>query len=177
MPELKSWPPWMVSALRLLVAVPAAVVTAFEPRAAVTIPPLPPVAQTRSPFVVAAERMIFAVPAPASVVVVSTMPLASTRPTTRGVVAGSVVASDNPPAPVAPGAASYPVTATKRPSAERSMRPSDRDWPVAVRRLLPSADVVGSAIDWTGVPLGANSSRKTGAAALESAVAPPAPTR
>ena len=153
--ELNSWPPWTVRALRLLAALPATVLLEPEPRVAVTMPPLPPVAQRRSPSVVVAERMIFAAPAPASSVVVSTVPLASTRPTTRGVGVGSVVVSDSPPAPVAPGAASYPVTAMKRPSAERSISPSDRDCPVAVSRWFPSAGAVGSATDWTLVPLGA----------------------
>ena len=104
------------------------------------------------------------------------MPLASTRPRTRGVWVGSVVVNESPPAPVAPGAASYPVTAMKRPSAERSIRPSDRDWPVAVSRWLPSAAAVGRATDWTLVPVGPYSSRNTGAALLDRAAAP-VPTR
>ena len=69
-------------------------------------------------------------------------------------------------------AASYPVTAMKRPSAERSMSPSDRDWPVAVRRVLPSRRWWAAATDWTLVPLGPYSSRKTGAAAFDSAEPP-----
>ena len=47
------------------------------------------------PLVVVAERMILAVPAPARVVAVSALPLASTRPTTRGTEAGDVVVKES----------------------------------------------------------------------------------
>ena len=60
----------------------------------------------------------------------------------------------------------------KRPSAERSISPSDRDWPVAVSRWLPSAAAVGRATDWILVPVGPYSSRKTGAALFDRADAP-----
>src|SRR4029078_10772353 len=111
MPELNSCLPCTVRALRLLDASPATVLLLVAPRAAVTMPPLPPVAQRRSPSGVAADRMIWAVPADFRTVVVSTVPLASTRPTTRGTAVGLVVVSDRAAAAVSPGAASYPGTA------------------------------------------------------------------
>ena len=64
----------------------------------------------------------------------------------------------------------------KRPSDERSISPSDRDWPVAVSRWFPSAVAVGRATDWSLVPVGPYSSRKTGAALFDRADAPE-PTR
>ena len=106
--------------------------------------------------------------AAASVVEVSAVPLPSTSPTTRGTRVGSVAVRVIPPGPVVPGAAAYPVRAMKRPSAEREIRPSDGTGRSRSRQVAVGGRG-GQRERLDRVPSAANSSRKTGAAALVSA--------
>ena len=178
MPELNSWPPWTVRALRLLVAPPATVGLVDEaPRVVDRIPPLPPVAQSRSPTVVVAERMMGA--GPGALDELSRCPRCRWRRRGRAPdrpVPGPRWSARARPARSRSGAALYPVTAMKRPSDERSIRPSERDWPVAVSRVLPSAVVCREGDGLDRVPADPYSSRNTGAAALVNGAAP-VPTR
>src|SRR5678816_1517487 len=77
-----------------------------------------------------------------SAVEVSTVPAASTRPTTRFVVAGGSEFGADPP-----GALSYPPNTTDPPSIDRDKYPSDVELPAAVNILFEPLAAVGMGMD------------------------------
>src|SRR5947209_440843 len=94
-----------------------------------------------------------------SAVVVSTMPLESTRAITRLIELEPEVVIL-----AVPTSASYPVAVKYRPSLDKVIKPSLVPVPLAVSLLFEPLTAVGIGIDWTKPPAIVYSSRKTGVA-------------
>ncbi len=160
-----------MKAVRSLACVVLTEVEVLAPSWASRTPLFPPTAQNRLPSSVTAPRMLLVENASVIVVEVSTVPVPSTRATTRGVGGLAVDATE-----AVPGTAAYPASVTYRPSADRAKAPSDVAEPLVVSGWFGPLAAVGTGIDCTSVPSGVYSSRNTGAAALVSVPAPE-PTR
>ena len=119
----------------------------------------------------AALRMLLASPKLVTAVLVFTVPLALTTPTSRGSAAAVV-----PVMLLTPGTASYPGTSRQAPLPDNVISPSELAVPLVVSGLLEPLAAVGIASDATGAavaePVGANSSRLTAVEAELSAAAP-----
>src|ERR1051326_8117359 len=134
------------------------------------MPPAPPSIQMFVPSVLTAPRGFDPVEASLSAVVVSTPPAASTRAMTR------LIVPEDEEVTLVPGAASYPAAVRYRPSVDRVNSPSEVAVPLAVNALLLPLAAVGSAMDWTGIPVVEYSPRKS--AVAPAAIDPlPVPTR
>src|SRR6516165_1289500 len=133
-----------------------------EPSVVYRTPPAAPPTQMFVPSVLVALRGLLPVAQSVSAVVVSMLPFASTRPTTRLTVVDAV-----PATPAVPRAASYPLSTRKLLSAERVSSPSEVADPEAVSRWFDPFTAVGMGRLWTGAPPDCvYSSRKTGFATL-----------
>src|SRR5438309_1567721 len=126
---------------RRLVTVVLSCVEVVEPKFVKRTPPAPPSIHNFVPLVLTAPRGFDPVAASVNAVVVSTVPLASTRAIIR-----LTVEELEEVMLAVPGAASYPVAVKYRPSVERANSPSDVADPLAVNVLLLPLAAVGSAI-------------------------------